>query len=408
MLGKGMMGGRLLNLPGHGAASAQMAVRILNGASPGSLAKFSPSPNQFMFDYNQMSRYGIGESQLPADSIVINRPPGFLRTYKVALLSAICGALVLALIGIFVKLLNSRKELSASLVELQEAQSQLLATARKAGMAEIATNVLHNVGNVLNSVNISAGVLSGVVRDSKALGLSRAVRLLKEHSLELGDYLTRDEKGKLLPGYLEKLSEALADERQGLLDELSQLTRSVDHIEEIVATQQYFAGASRLIEPVRVADLLDDALRINAEALERHKVTVVKEYAGVQVLPLDKARVLQILVNLISNAKYAMDGNECGPRRLTLKAELTGGSRLRLSVCDVGEGIAPDNLARIFSHGFTTRRRGHGFGLHSCALAAKEMGGTLTATSPGVGKGATFVLELPWEQPGEQFKNVGE
>jgi two-component system, NtrC family, sensor kinase len=270
-----------------------------------------------------------------------------------------------------------------------------LATARKAGMAEIATNVLHNVGNVLNSVNISAGVLVGLARDSKERGLSEAVRLLKEHSGELGEYLTRDEKGKLLPGYLEKLSEVLAAERQAVREELSRLTGSVDHIKDIVATQQSYAGASSIVEPVRIRDLMQDALRINVEALTRHEVSVVQEFAEVQLLLLDKARLLQILVNLVSNAKHAMAEVADRSRQITLRLETAPGSRIRISVSDQGEGIAPENLARIFAHGFTTRRGGHGFGLHSCALAAQEMGGTLTARSDGLGQGATFTLELP-------------
>ena len=113
------------------------------------------------------------------------------------------------------------------------------------------------------------------------------------------------------------------------------------------------------------------------------------------LLPLDKARVMQILVNLIRNAGHAMEGMYDASPKLTLKTELTEARQVRISVCDQGVGIAPENLSRIFSHGFTTRKRGHGFGLHSGALAAQEMGGTLTASSPGVGQGATFVLELP-------------
>lgn len=398
LLGKGMVGGRLLNLRQHGTLAAQMAIKVLRNESPGSIAKFSPSPNQFMFDYDQMSRFNIRESQLPVSSFVINKPPGFLKTYKVALLSTLCGALLLALFSILAKLLKSRKELSASLADLQEAQSELMATARKAGMTEIAINMLHNVGNVLNSVNISAGVLSGMVRDSKTQRLAQTVQLLKEHSGELDQYLTCDEKGKLLPGYLEKLSETLITEQQEIRKELSQLTRSVDHIKDIVASQRSHVGAASVIEPVLVAELVKDALHYNAESLELHKVTVVEEVAEMQVLQLDKARVLQILVNLISNASHAMEGKELeagAANRLTLSAELSGAGRLRISVADEGMGIAPENLSRIFSHGFTTRRRGNGFGLHSCALAASDMGGTLKVSSAGVGKGATFVLELP-------------
>jgi signal transduction histidine kinase len=262
-------------------------------------------------------------------------------------------------------------------------------------MAEIATNVLHNVGNVLNSVNISADLVSRRVRASKSQGLAKAVQLLNEHAADLGDFISRDEKGKLLPGYLNQLVEALAAEQQGIAEELEHLTRSVDHIKEIVATQQSYAGASSMLEPVRLADLFEDALRIHAEALSRHRIMVVKEFAEVPPLLLDKHRLLLILVNLISNAKQALSTQDNRAHTLTLSVHLLDEGKLQICVQDDGEGIAAENLTRIFAHGFTTRRDGHGFGLHSCALAAMEMEGSLTAHSDGPGQGAAFILELP-------------
>lgn len=277
---------------------------------------------------------------------------------------------------------------------LRAAQSELLASARKAGMAEIATNVLHNVGNVLNSVNVSAELVVDQLRASKVAGMGLALGMLDEHAADLGDFLTRDPKGKLLPDYLRKLGAALAAEQQYMIDELALLARSIDHIKAIVATQQAYAGTSSVLEPVRIHDLVEDALRMNDGALTRHRITVVREFAEVPVARLDKARVIQILVNLISNAKQAM-GALAGPRLLTLQVETPAEHRLRVRVRDQGEGIPAENLARIFTHGFTTRAGGHGFGLHSCALAATELGGTLTAHSDGPGRGATFTLELP-------------
>jgi signal transduction histidine kinase len=287
-------------------------------------------------------------------------------------------------------------------LELRDAQAELVTTARRAGMAEIATNVLHNVGNVLNSVNISAGVVSSQMRASKSQGLARAVQLMNEHAADLGDFLTRDPKGKLLPDYLSKLAEALAVEQQGIVTELEQLTNSVEHIKDIVATQQSYAGAGSVVASVQIRELVEDALRMNAGALTRHEVTVVKELAEVPPLPLDRHRVLQILINLISNAKQAMSGVGGQSNRMTLRVgeiDLATGRCLRISVEDDGEGIPADNMTRIFVHGFTTRVNGHGFGLHSCALAAREMGGRLTAHSDGPGLGAIFTLELPVETP---------
>ncbi|WP_409299933.1 DAHL domain-containing protein [Pseudomonas sp. KCJK8993] len=279
--------------------------------------------------------------------------------------------------------------------ELKETQSELLDTARQAGMAEIATNVLHNVGNVLNSVNISSEILSRKLRSSKALGLGKAMQLVNQHSDDLGRFFCEDEKGKMLPGYLNQLVVAIADEQQSMGEELAQLSRSVDHIKEIVATQQSYAGASRLVEPLRVADLMDDALRMNSGALTRHQVTVIRDYADVPPIMGDKHRLLLILINLISNAKYAMSSLDEHSRKLTLSAHVVDGRTLRIRVKDEGEGITAQNLTKIFVHGFTTRKEGHGFGLHSCALAAIEMNGQLSVHSDGPGTGATFTLDIP-------------
>jgi signal transduction histidine kinase len=279
--------------------------------------------------------------------------------------------------------------------ELKDTQSELFATARLAGMAEIATNVLHNVGNVLNSVNISADLVTRKLRASKALGLTKAMQLMSEHEQDLGDYITRDEKGKLLPGYLQQLVKALNAEQESMADELAQLTKSVDHIKDIVTTQQSYAGVSSLAESLSINDLLEDALRMNSGALTRHHVTVVKDFNNVPEVMADKHRLLLILINLISNAKYAMSSMDGLDRKMTLSIKFIDDSILRISVQDEGEGILPENMTRIFAHGFTTRKEGHGFGLHSCALAAIEMNGQLTAHSDGPGKGATFTLELP-------------
>jgi NO-binding membrane sensor protein with MHYT domain len=283
-------------------------------------------------------------------------------------------------------------------LELKAAQGDLLASARQAGMAEIANNVLHNVGNVLNSVNVSASLIGERLRESKDQNLAKTVQLINEHTEDLGEFLTYDERGKVLPGYLNKLVVALAAEKQSISAELQSMTRSIDHIKDIVATQQSYSGAISVIEPVQMVDLIEDALRMNTASIARHQIKINKEFGALPVLLLDKHLVLQILVNLIGNAKQALNAVASGVHEITLQMRVTepaSGARLKIRVKDNGEGIAPENLSRLFSHGFTTRKNGHGFGLHSCALAAKEMGGTISAQSDGIGRGAAFTLELP-------------
>ncbi|WP_323154619.1 DAHL domain-containing protein [Pseudomonas alvandae] len=280
--------------------------------------------------------------------------------------------------------------------ELKEAERELVDAARMAGMAEIATNVLHNVGNVLNSVNISAELVTRKLKNSKTQGLGKAVRMMNDHATDLGQFITQDEKGKLLPRYFNELVDSIANEQVQLIDELAQLTKSIDHIKEIVTTQQTYAGAARLIEPLKVSDLFEDALRMNSGALSRHHVTVIKDYQDSPLIMGDKHRLLLILINLISNAKFAMSHVD-HPREMTLGIRIVDPTTLHISVRDRGEGIAPENQARIFNHGFTTRKDGHGFGLHSCALAAVEMDGRLYVHSDGPGQGALFTLEIPLE-----------
>ncbi|MDB5751274.1 MAG: ATP-binding region, ATPase domain protein [Ramlibacter sp.] len=288
--------------------------------------------------------------------------------------------------------LRENEEITA---RLRETQGQLVTAARGAGRAEIATNVLHNVGNVLNSVNVSASVIGGTLRKSRLPGLPRALALLQEHPDDLGDFLARDPKGKQVPGYLRAMAKALAGEQKVMGEELDRLVKSIDHIKDIVSTQQTHAGGNHVAEPVQPAELAEDALRMQGSALARHQVAVVRQFEPMPALPLDRSRVLQILVNLISNAKAAMSTAAATGRQLTLKIERPAADRLRFVVRDEGEGIAPENLARMFVPGFTTRSDGHGFGLASSALAASELGGALSGESAGVGHGATFTLELP-------------
>lgn len=284
---------------------------------------------------------------------------------------------------------------------LRKTQADLVAAARSAGMAEIATNVLHNVGNVLNSVNVSAGLILSRVRASKVDGLARTVQLMSEHADDLGTFLAADPKGKMLPGYLVQLAPLLAAEQRAVVDELVALGKSVDHIKEIIAAQQAHAGASGLIEAIRIHEVVEDALRMNAGGLARHQVVMQSDMTRIPELPLDRGRVLQVLMNLVRNARQAMEAVADDRAKLMLDAEIVGDQTLRIRVADTGVGIVPENLTRVFVHGFTTKKDGHGFGLHSAAIAAREMGGTLAVHSDGPGTGATFTLELPIRKAGQ-------
>jgi len=287
--------------------------------------------------------------------------------------------------------ITERKEFDE---KLEEANKQLLETSRRAGMAEVATGVLHNVGNVLNSVNVSTTLVADQLKRSKVSNLAKVVAMMEEHASDLGAFMTTDPKGKKLPGYLAQLATHLTAEQATLLCEMGELRKNIEHIKDIVAMQQSYAKVSGLTETLQVSDLIEDALRMNASALTRHEVRVVREFAAVPPVTIEKHKVLQILVNLIRNAKHACEDSGGTDKRLTVRVANDDG-RLKIAISDNGVGIPAENLIRIFNHGFTTRKDGHGFGLHSGALAAKEMGGSLDVRSDGPGKGAVFTLELP-------------
>jgi PAS domain S-box-containing protein len=280
-------------------------------------------------------------------------------------------------------------------LELERTHKELLQVSRQAGMAEVATSVLHNIGNVLNSVNVSLSVISGQVKKTKSDTVAKVATLMREHAANLGVFMTDDPKGRQLPNFLSQLAEQLAREKAALLSEIDSLTKNIGHIKDIVAMQQNYAKISGVTEKVKVTDLAEDALRMNASALIRHDVRLFREYdEPLPEITVEKHKALQILVNLIRNAKEACDEAGVTVKQLTVRVT-NGSDRVRIALTDNGVGIQPDNLNRIFNHGFTTKKDGHGFGLHSSCLAANELGGTLTAHSNGPGKGATFVLELP-------------
>jgi C4-dicarboxylate-specific signal transduction histidine kinase len=280
--------------------------------------------------------------------------------------------------------------------DLAAAQQRLIELSRQAGMAEIATGVLHNVGNVLNSVNVSASVVAGKVRESRVDHLAGAIQMLEQNAGNLDQFLDADPKGRRVLPYLAKLSGHFRSERESLLMELEALSSHVGHIKQIVATQQSYAKVSGLVENIELADMVDDALRIVEPDLVRHGIRVERDFFPLPAIAVEKHKILQILLNLLRNAKQAI-GEEPGTHDGVIRVHIRRleDSRVSLAVEDNGVGLPPENLTVIFRHGFTTRADGHGFGLHSCALAAAQMGGSLRAESPGPGRGATFILELP-------------
>jgi PAS domain S-box-containing protein len=292
--------------------------------------------------------------------------------------------------------ITARKEAEA---ELEKLHRSLAETSRKAGMAEVASGMLHNIGNVLNSLNVSISMLEQALQKSRTSAMGKLADMLEARKADLVQFLTTDPQGSLVPEYIVVVARHLAAERSSLLSELTTITKSVEHIKRIVSVQQSYTGVWRVSEKLRLEDLLEDALHLSVHSFDRHRITVVREYDDLPVIETDKHKVLQILLNLISNASDALRAGSTPDRQLRVRLSARDGRVARIEMFDNGVGIRAEDLVRIFTLGFTTKKEGHGLGLHGSAIAAKQLGGSLTVRSEGPQCGAVFALDLPFDPP---------
>lgn len=290
--------------------------------------------------------------------------------------------------------MSERKKAQA---EREALQQQLVQASRQAGMADVASSVLHNVGNVLTSINVSTDTLLKTLKKPMVGDVCRIASMFHENQDNLQAFLTEDPKGKQIPSYLGMVAESLSGSHHTIQSELDSLVKKVDHIKQVIMSQQDVAHAGSIREAAAVEDLMEQALLMGMPEPEKYGIRIVREYAQVPDIMTDRHHVLQILVNVITNAKNAMieypANSHCLTVRILLPADRTGS--VRFEVTDTGCGIKAENLPRLFAQGFTTRKAGHGLGLHSASISAKNLGGVIQAWSEGEGRGATFVLDLP-------------
>jgi two-component system, NtrC family, sensor kinase len=290
--------------------------------------------------------------------------------------------------------IGERKKARSEVVQLN---SKLIETTRRAGMAEVASGVLHNVGNVLNSVNVSTGVIRRHLEESEIDQFKAVITLLKEHRDSLDNFLVHDHRGKKIPDYLEAYVHHLQHEETLLKSEVDSLAKNIDHIKEIIATQQRHAVGIGITERQQIDQLVDEVVTIYAEPLKQARILMIAEYESCPEIVTDKHKVIQILGNLILNARDALAISRNSSKEIHIKTRSTAEQRVAIQVRDNGVGIKTEELKWIFTYGFTTKKEGHGLGLHSCAIAAQELNGSLRVLSEGQSKGATFILELPIE-----------
>ncbi|MCP3868295.1 MAG: PAS domain S-box protein [Gammaproteobacteria bacterium] len=292
----------------------------------------------------------------------------------------------------FARDITSRKQAE---VERDQLHRKIVDVSRQAGMAEIASGVLHNVGNVMNSITVSASLAREKLGQFRLSGIQRMAEMLDENAGDLATYLAEDDRGSKLPAYLAAVHEQLNGDQKRIDQELALVDRGIQHIQEIVNTQQSYAGVNASVtESVSLEEVVDDSLRMNVS--DRHEIEIVKKFEDRPSVLADKHRLIQIVINLVRNAKQSVN-EQGGVKKIVVRVQQVGRHKGRIEVEDNGSGIPPENIHRVFEYGFTTKHNGRGFGLHHSAITAKNMGGSLSCSSNGFGKGAVFVLDLPLE-----------
>jgi len=293
------------------------------------------------------------------------------------------------------ELRSANLSLTGEIDERHRLETKLLETSRQAGMAQVATGVLHNVGNVLNSVNISTNILRDTITANPNLQLlHQATELMRSQGDGLHRFLADDQRGRLVPALIMEVVGQLLISQGDMTRELDHLAQNVEHIKQIVAMQQGYAKSGGVVQNVKPAELMEESMRMTQASAERHGVQFRSNFSDVPSMETDRHQVLHILVNFMTNAVQAVKVRPDGGRQVTLHLAHNAG-RIMFTVEDNGSGISAENLQKVFQHGFTTRKDGHGFGLHSGAIAARNMGGSVKVYSPGLGLGARFTLDLP-------------
>lgn len=288
---------------------------------------------------------------------------------------------------------TARKETESTLAD---AQNQLVDAAHKSGMADMATGVLHNIGNILNSVNLAGEEIQRISNASKIAGLIKGTDMLQAQE-NMSDFLANDARGQKLPAYFIKMAKVLNDEIDEINKESRALIEKTTMMKEVISTQQSYAKSGFHSEKLNISELVEDALKIQEASLKKWGVKLDKKFADTPHCEGQKSKLLQVITNLVKNAKEAMDDNDTfnRPKEMRIETGMVNDTAVYLTIKDNGCGISTEQLNKIFNHGFTTKETGHGFGLHTCANAMTEMKGALKVDSEGVQKGATFTVTIP-------------
>jgi len=289
------------------------------------------------------------------------------------------------------------RELAAKQVDLIESQKELVSAAHNAGMAEIASGVLHNVGNTLNSVQTSAQMVHEILHGGRADLLFQKIKNLIVSEAELERIARDDVRRRELVGALELIGDKLIERRELLYQENLRMLDHIRAIKTVLAEQREYSrmGAPVLAE-TDLEGLIDETIQMKIYLFEDKRVDIVREPGEIPPVRVEPTRFKRMLFYLLDNAREAIEEHrEPGSGRIVLRTTCEEGA-VRVEIIDNGIGIQPEHLTKVFTQGFSTKKSFRGFGLHYCANAVKEMGGSIEIDSAGVGKGVAVALIFPF------------
>ncbi len=265
--------------------------------------------------------------------------------------------------------------------------------AHKEGMANIATEILHNIGNILNSVNTSVQFMREVITTPVFDDLTMANHLLNMNITDIDNFISNDIKGKKLMEFYVNLGKSFDILQNHLSNHIHRLDYKVNSINDIIVAQQNFAVEKAIVEELDIISVLDDSLKLHLSSLDKYKIEIIKNYLYRPKILAQRSKLMHIFFSLISNAKESFLDilRESRYIRITVYNDSTG---KYICIEDNGCGIRSDLLEKIFTYGYTTKKEALGFGLHRCTSYMKDMAGEIWAESDGPDKGATFVLRF--------------
>ncbi len=277
--------------------------------------------------------------------------------------------------------------------EMKSIQMEALENAHKAGMADVAADVLHNVGNVLNSVVTSAYCINERNAGSGIEKLIKARAVLVENKDNLKEFISSDPKGEKLLKYIMLILCDIEDDCKYIDKHSQRIKDKTQIISEIIHSQQKYTFNQNFHEVLQLENIINDSLIILTNSIKSRNVKIIKEYEKNIFVDIQKTKLINVLIHIINNALESMDEIHVNRKELRIKI-FEKNNRKFCWISDSGTGIKKGNIEKIFIHGYTTKRNGHGFGLHSCANYMTEMKGSLKVKSDGEGKGSTFILEF--------------